>query len=752
MMRLPRMAAALAGAAAILTGCNDMKQIKHMPYPRTERTDVTDNYFGTEVPDPYRWLEDDNSEATAAWVKAQNVVTQDYLSQIPFRGAIRERLTELWNYPKEGIPAKHGDAWYYFYNDGLRNQSVLYRTAQPGGEGEVFIDPNTLSEDGTVALSGVTFSKDGKYCAYSVAASGSDWVEIRVMNTADRTLTSDRINWVKFSGAEWAPDSKGFYYSAYDAPQKGVFSSQNQFQKVYYHRLGTPQSADRLVYADAEHPLRYFSPWPSKDGQWLFIVASEGTSGTEVLYKKVSEPKFRTLLPGFDADYAPVECRDGQLYYVTNRDASNYALMKVDLNDPSKVSTVIPESGGKLLEGVGSAGGYLFATYLEHAQSKVCQCGFDGKLVREIELPAIGTVSGFDGEKDDTELYYSLTNYIAPATIYKYDIAGGASTLYKAPAVNFDPSLFTTEQVFYTSKDGTKVPMFITRRKDMKLDGGNPCYLYAYGGFQINQTPTFRPSAMMFVEQGGIYCVANLRGGSEYGEAWHKAGMLENKQNVFDDFIAAAEYLIAEKYTSSDKLAIAGGSNGGLLVGACEVQRPDLYAVCLPAVGVMDMLRYHKFTIGWGWAVEYGSSENEEQFDYIYKYSPLHNIREGVKYPATLVTTADHDDRVVPAHFQVRRPDAALSGRRCAGADPHRVECGPRGRQTHFETYRRGGGHLFVPVPEYRSALQRGEKTEIIRAEALSRRGKRLLREALGCGRSTRRSAAGVRRPVAFGR
>lgn len=576
MMRLPRMAAALAGAAAILTGCNDMKQIKHMPYPRTERTDVTDNYFGTEVPDPYRWLEDDNSEATAAWVKAQNVVTQDYLSQIPFRGAIRERLTELWNYPKEGIPAKHGDAWYYFYNDGLRNQSVLYRTVQPGGEGEVFIDPNTLSEDGTVALSGVTFSKDGKYCAYSVAASGSDWVEIRVMNTADRTLTSDRINWVKFSGAEWAPDSKGFYYSAYDAPQKGVFSSQNQFQKVYYHRLGTPQSADRLVYADAEHPLRYFSPWPSKDGQWLFIVASEGTSGTEVLYKKVSEPKFRTLLPGFDADYAPVECRDGQLYYVTNRDASNYALMKVDLNDPSKVSTVIPESGGKLLEGVGSAGGYLFATYLEHAQSKVCQYGFDGKLVREVELPAIGTVSGFDG--------------------------------------------------------------------------GNPCYLYAYGGFQINQTPAFRPSAMMFVEQGGIYCVANLRGGSEYGEAWHKAGMLENKQNVFDDFIAAAEYLIAEKYTSSDKLAIAGGSNGGLLVGACEVQRPDLYAVCLPAVGVMDMLRYHKFTIGWGWAVEYGSSENEEQFDYIYKYSPLHNIREGVKYPATLVTTADHDDRVVPAH------------------------------------------------------------------------------------------------------
>ena len=462
MMKLTRKAVALAGAAAMMASCNHMKQIKHMPYPETQRTDVVDDYFGTKVADPYRWLEDDNSEATAAWVKAQNAVTQDYLSQIPFRDAIRGRLTQLWNYPKEGIPAKHGDAWYYFYNDGLQNQSVLYRTTAPGAQGEVFLNPNTLSDDGTVALSSVAFSKDGKYCACAVAESGSDWVEIRVMNTADRTFTTDKINWVKFSGAEWAPDSKGFYYSAYDAPEKGVFSSQNQFQKVYYHRLGTPQSADKLIYMDAEHPLRYFSAWPSKDG--------------------------------------------------------------------------------------------------------------------------------------------------------------------------------------------TKVPMFITHRKDLKLDGKNPCYLYAYGGFQINRTPGFRPSAIMFVEQGGVFCEANLRGGSEYGEAWHKAGMLENKQNVFDDFIAAAEYLIANKYTSKDKLAIAGGSNGGLLVGACEVQRPDLYAVCLPAVGVMDMLRYHKFTIGWGWAVEYGSSENEEQFDYIYKYSPLHNIREGVQYPATLVTTADHDDRVVPAH------------------------------------------------------------------------------------------------------
>ena len=642
-------AALLLGAAAAAS-CGNMKQIKHQPYPETVRGDVVDNYFGTEVPDPYRWLEDDNSEATAAWVAAENAVTQDYLSQIPFRGAIRERLTEVWNYAKESAPRKHGDWWYYTYNDGLQNQSVIYRTKEPGEAGEVFLDPNKLSDDGTVALTDMSFSKDGRWFAYSAAASGSDWVEIRVMDTADKSLAADKIEWVKFSGARWAPDSKGFYYSAYDAPKQNAYSSKNEFQKVYYHALGTPQSADRLIYEDREHPLRYFSAWPSEDGKWLFVIASEGTSGTEVLYKRVSDPKFRVLLPGFDADYSPVDCKDDRLYYATNRDASNYALMKVDLNRPGMIETVIPESERNLLEGVGTAGGSLFAYYLQDAQSRIYQYDYAGKQVREVALPAIGSVGGFDGREEDSELYYTLVNYTAPATIYKYDIASGESTLYKAPEVNFDPELFTTEQVFYTSKDGTKVPMFITRRKDMKRDGKNPCLLYAYGGFQINLTPGFNPSALMFVEQGGIYCVANLRGGSEYGEEWHKAGMLENKQNVFDDFIAAAEYLIAGKYTSTDKLAIHGGSNGGLLVGACEVQRPDLYAVCLPAVGVMDMLRYHKFTIGWGWAVEYGSSEDEEQFSYIYKYSPLHNIKEGVKYPATLVTTADHDDRVVPAH------------------------------------------------------------------------------------------------------
>ena len=636
-------------AAALYVGCGQMKTIKHLPYPVTERGDVVDNYFGTQVADPYRWLENDNSEATAQWVEAQNEVTQDYLSQIPFRGAIRERLTQLWDYAKESAPSKHGDWWYYSYNDGLQNQSVLYRTKTLDEKGEVFLDPNTLSEDGTVALAAMSMSKDGRYLAYAAAASGSDWVEIRVIDAQTKELTQDKINWVKFSGVTWAPDSKSFYYSAYDAPKEGVYSSQNRFQKVYYHKLGDAQSQDRLVYEDHKHPLRYFSGWMSEDGQWEFIYSSEGTSGSEILYRSAGKGKFRVLLAGFDNDFDVVDCKNNVAYVRTNLNASNYCVMTVDLKT-GKQETLIPAHERNMLQGVGTAGGYLFAHYLEDAQSKIYQYEFTGELVREVALPAIGSVGGFGGEEEDTEIYYSLTNYTAPSTSYKYNIATGESTLYKRPEVKFDPEMFVTEQVFYTSKDGTQVPMFISHRKDLKLDGQNPCYLYAYGGFQINLTPGFNPSAIMFMEQGGVHCVANLRGGSEYGEEWHKGGMLLNKQNVFDDFISAGEYLIEKGYTSSSKLAIAGGSNGGLLVGACEVQRPDLFAVCLPAVGVMDMLRFHKFTIGWGWAVEYGSSENEEQFNYIYKYSPLHNIREGVKYPATLVTTADHDDRVVPAH------------------------------------------------------------------------------------------------------
>ena len=636
-------------AMTALSSCDNVMKIKHLPYPETERGNVTDNYFGTEVADPYRWLEDDNSEATAAWVKAENEVTFDYLSKIPFREAIKERLTELWDYPKESAPSKKGDWLYFSRNDGLQNQAVIYRRATPDAEAEVFFDPNQLSDDGTVALAATSFSKDGKYFAFATAASGSDWVEIHVMDTESKRQLDDCIKWVKISGATWAPDGKGFYYSGYDAPEKGVYSSKNEFQKVYYHKIGTPQSADRLIYSDPKHPLRYFYAWQSDDSRWIFVSSSEGTSGSEILYKRSNAAKFDVLLKGFDYDYSIVECVNDQLYVMSNEGAENYNLIKIDLNNPSKREVVITEKEN-LLENVNSAGGCLTAIYLEDAQNKVYQYEMDGTPIREVTLPGIGTVSGFNGEKEDSELYYSITTFTAPTTVYSFDVKSGESKLYLRPEVAFNPDDFTTEQIFFTSKDGTRVPMFVSYKKGLKRNGKNPCYLYGYGGFQINLTPSFSPSSIMFMEQGGVYVFVTLRGGLEYGEKWHKAGMLENKQNVFDDFIAAAEYLIENKYTSSKKLAIAGGSNGGLLVGACEVQRPDLYAVCLPSVGVMDMLRYHKFTIGWGWVVEYGSSDNQEQFEYIYKYSPLHNIKKGEKYPATLITTADHDDRVVPAH------------------------------------------------------------------------------------------------------
>ena len=636
-------------AMTALSSCDNVMKIKHLPYPETERGNVTDNYFGTEVADPYRWLEDDNSEATTAWVKAENEVTFDYLSKIPFREAIKERLTELWDYPKESAPSKKGDWLYFSRNDGLQNQAVIYRRATPDAEAEVFLDPNQLSDDGTVALAATSFSKDGKYFAFATAASGSDWVEIHVMDTESKRQLDDCIKWVKISGATWAPDGKGFYYSGYDAPEKGVYSSKNEFQKVYYHKIGTPQSADRLIYSDPKHPLRYFYAWQSDDSRWIFVSSSEGTSGSEILYKRSNAAKFDVLLKGFDYDYSIVECVNDQLYVMSNEGAENYNLIKIDLNNPSKREVVITEKEN-LLENVNSTGGCLTAIYLEDAQNKVYQYEMDGTPIREVTLPGIGTVSGFNGEKEDSELYYSITTFTAPTTVYSFDVKSGESKLYLRPEVAFNPDDFTTEQIFFTSKDGTRVPMFVSYKKGLKRNGKNPCYLYGYGGFQINLTPSFSPSSIMFMEQGGVYVFVTLRGGLEYGEKWHKAGMLENKQNVFDDFIAAAEYLIENKYTSSKKLAIAGGSNGGLLVGACEVQRPDLYAVCLPSVGVMDMLRYHKFTIGWGWVVEYGSSDNQEQFEYIYKYSPLHNIKKGEKYPATLITTADHDDRVVPAH------------------------------------------------------------------------------------------------------
>lgn len=624
---------------------------ENLKYPETVREGVIDNYHGTKIADPYRWLEDDNSERTAAWVKAQNEVTFGYLNSLPQREAIRERLTELWNYPTQGAPAKRGEWYYISRNSGLQNQSVIYRKRNLAeAEEEVFFDPNTLSEDGTVALNTGTFTKDGRYFAYSLASAGSDWVEIFVLDTKTMKPLADHIKWVKFSGASWTRDGRGFYYSAYDAPKEGdgVYSAQNTNQKVYFHRLGTKQEEDILIFEDKKNPLHYHHGGESEDGKWQFITSSAGTSGTQMLYKRTSERKWRTMFKGFEYDYYLLDCYNDEAMIMTNDHAANYRLVGVNLAT-GKQYDIIPE-GSSLLEAVGMAGDYLFAEYLIDAQNKIFQYDRKGNLVREVELPIIGSVGGFDGEREDKEVYYAVTNYTTPGTIYRYDIESGKSELYHRAEVKFDSEKYETEQIFFESKDGTRVPMFVSHKKGLKLNGKNTCYLYGYGGFQINLTPSFSTTAVMFMEQGGVWCVVNLRGGSEYGEEWHKGGMLENKQNVFDDFISAAEYLIDKGYTSSKKLAIAGGSNGGLLVGACMTQRPDLYAVALPAVGVLDMLRYHRFTIGHGWVVEYGSADVKEQFDYLIKYSPLHNLREGVEYPATLVTTGDHDDRVVPAH------------------------------------------------------------------------------------------------------
>lgn len=653
MKRFVWMAAATLAAAALLLSCDRKMKISHLPYPDTRRdTTIADDYHGTRVADPYRWLEDDNSAETAAWVEAENAVTRDYLDRLPARQAIYDRLTALYDYAKEGAPERHGDYYYYFFNDGLQNQSSLWRKRSLTDEGELFLDPNALSTDGTTALIDVSFSDDGRWCAYAAAEAGSDWVTIHVVETATGRQTQDAIEWVKFSGATWAPDSEGFYYSAYDAPDANVYSSKNEYQKVYYHRLGTAQADDRLVYGDPAHPLRYFSGWESDDGRWFFILASEGTSGSEILFRPANKEgaPFRTLLAGFDHDYAPVDCRDDKLYVVTNDSAANYRLARIDLREPRGLETVIAEHPDNLLEAVATGGGYLWAKYLCDAQNRIYKYDYEGNRQADVELPAIGSVAGFGCKDKEQEIFFSLNTFTAPPTVYRYDIPTGRTVRYRTPQAAYDTEGYVTEQIFFTSTDGERVPMFVSHRRGLTLDGSNPCYLYGYGGFQINLTPAFKPEYILFMEQGGVVVNVNLRGGSEYGERWHKAGMLDRKQQVFDDFIAAAEFLIDKKYTSREKLAIAGGSNGGLLVGACEVQRPDLFAVCLPAVGVMDMLRYHRFTIGWGWATEYGTSDDAAQFRTLYAYSPLHNIREGVCYPATLVTTGDHDDRVVPAH------------------------------------------------------------------------------------------------------
>ncbi len=631
------------------SGGGNVSTITVGEYPATRiDSTVVDNYFGTEVADPYRWLEDDRSEETGEWVKTQNALTQTYLGQIPFVDQIKNRLTELYNYPRQGSPWRQGEYYFYSKNDGLQNQSVIYYQKGKDGTPEVFIDPNKLSEDGTVALGGLSFSQDDKYCAYTVSVAGSDWVEIRLMEVATKKVMPDVIKWVKFSGASWGED--GFYYSRYDEPSGSALSAKNEFQKVYYHTLGTEQKDDKLIYEDKEHPLRYFSAWQSEDNKWVFVSGSEGTHGTELLYKRAgSNAPFKVLFAGFKYDYSMVDCVDDELLVLTNQDAENFQLIAVNLADTKKIRTVIPQSEN-LLQWVNTAGGDIFAAHLVDASTSVSQYKWGGEKIRSVELPGIGTSGGFGGEKEDKTVFYSFSSFNVPPTYYEYDLATGESKLYLQTKVNFDVTQYTVEQVFYPSKDGTKVPMFLVYKKGIKRDGSAPTLLYAYGGFNISLTPSFSPANILLLEQGGIYALANIRGGGEYGEKWHTGGMLENKQNVFDDFIAAGEYLVKEKYTSSEKLAINGGSNGGLLVGACLVQRPDLFAVAFPEVGVLDMLRYHKFTIGWGWAVEYGSSDYEEQFNYLYKYSPLHNVKPGVCYPATMIMTADHDDRVVPAH------------------------------------------------------------------------------------------------------
>jgi prolyl oligopeptidase len=645
-------------AVISIVACNnkkmERKEIAVGAYPEAKKDTTVDDYFGIKIADPYRWLENDTAADVAEWVKAENKVTNNYLSQIPFRQKIKDRLTEIWNYPKYGTPFKEGEYYYFFKNDGLQNQSVMYRTKNVNDDKdiEVFLDPNKLSADGTSSLASITFSKDHKYAAVGIAQSGSDWNELFVMDVASKNKLTDLIKWVKFSGATWK--GNGFYYSRYDEPKKGKeFSNQNEYMKIYYHEMGKSQSDDKLIYEDKNHPLRYFNASLTEDERFLFINVSEGTSGSEILVQDLSknEKEFKTLFKGFKNNYSIVDNIEGKILALTDLDAPRYRLVEVDPTNPNPTNwkDIIPQSKD-LLEYVSTGGGKLFPVYLKDASSRVYQYDYSGKLEHEITLPDIGTVGGVGGKKEDKELFYSFVSATNPGEIFRYDISTGKADVFRQTEVKFNPADFETKQVFYPSKDGTKIPMFITYKKGLKLDGTNPTMLYSYGGFNISLTPSFSVSRIMFLENGGVYAIANLRGGGEYGEDWHQAGMLEKKQNVFDDFIAAAEFLIKEKYTSSEKLAINGGSNGGLLIGACMTQRPELFKVAIPAVGVLDMLRYHKFTIGWGWAVEYGSSDKKDQFDYLIKYSPLHNVKEGVSYPATMIMTADHDDRVVPAH------------------------------------------------------------------------------------------------------
>lgn len=624
-----------------------------LTYPETATVDTVDTYFGTEVKDEYRWLEDDNAEDTKAWVKAQNEVTFGYLNNIPYRDAIRDRYEELFNYPKLSSPFKAGDYYFFYKNDGLQNQSVIYYQKGLDGEPEVFLDPNAVNEEGTTSINLIGFSKDNKYVAYARSDGGSDWQKIYVMEVASKKQMDDELNWVKFSGASWFKD--GFFYSRYPAPAEGdELKGNNQYHSVYYHKLGDDQSKDKLVYRDDQDPNIYHFGSVTEDENYFVLYKQPGTDGFATFVKDLkTDGPFVELFGGYKNKTGAVKhLGDGKMIFRTNIEAPNYRLIEVDVNNPAQENwkEVVAETDN-LLQSVSTGGGKMFADYLEKATTRIYQMNYDGSDKKAIELPGLGSAGGFNGKEEDKTLFYSFTSFTYPNTIFKYDVDSGKSEQFYKAELKFDPENYVEKQVMYTSKDGTPVSMFIVHKKDLKLDGNNPTYLYAYGGFNVSLSPSFSTSRIVLLENGGVYAMPNLRGGGEYGEAWHEGGMLFNKQNVFDDFIAAGEYLIKEGYTSHEKLAIAGGSNGGLLVGATMTQRPDLAAVAYPAVGVMDMLRYHKFTVGKGWIPEYGSSEqSEESFKNLLAYSPLHNFKEGTEYPATMVTTADHDDRVVPAH------------------------------------------------------------------------------------------------------
>jgi len=621
-----------------------------MQYPTTKKGQVTDTYFDTKVADPYRWLEDDRSEETGSWVKEQNRLTYDYLSKIPYRDALKSRLEKLWNYEKISAPFKEGNFTYYYKNNGLQNQSVLYRKDAKGEE-SVFLDPNTFSKDGTSSLGGVDFSEDGSKVAYSISEGGSDWRKVIVMDAVTKKILEPTLEDIKFSGVSWK-GNEGFYYSSYDKPDGSELSAKTDQHKLYYHKVGTRQKDDKVIFG-LDQKRRYVGGYVTEDNHYLVISASTSTYGNELYIQDLTKPnsKIVTIVDNFNSDNSIIDNQGSKLFIATDLNAPNTRVVTVDVSNPKPENwkDLIPETENVLNVSTGS--GYLFANYMIDAVSAIKQYDYSGKLVRNIQLPGIGTAGGFGGKKTEKVLYYSFTNYTTPGSTYSFDPKSGDSKVYQTPKIDFNSNDYESKQVFYTSKDGTKIPMIITHKKGLKLDGKNPTILYGYGGFNISLTPSFSISNAVWMENGGIYAVANLRGGGEYGKKWHVAGTKMQKQNVFNDFIAASEYLISEKYTSSDFLAIRGGSNGGLLVGATMTQRPDLMKVALPAVGVMDMLRYHTFTAGAGWAYDYGTAEDsKEMFEYIKGYSPVHNVKPNTKYPATMVTTGDHDDRVVPAH------------------------------------------------------------------------------------------------------